>query len=492
VPDRLVQTGDRARLVAGEGIELTGRADELAKTNDFRLELCELRWLLCQHPGIWNAMIEPREGTEKSVVAHVTAAPAAIVQGDEVRQFLKERVPAYMVPDAVMVWEKLPLRSDGLVDREALRARNAEPAVQNGSAPLNATEKTLVALWTETLQAKHIGLHDNFFSFGGDSLAASRLQMRIEQTLGKRLPLTAFFRSPTIAEQVRLLSGPEPAAPPSRAVAAFSGNSTASCAPLFVLHFLSMAQALGKELWPDCLVYGIESRLDEYFAAWQKTGQPGITLEQLAAEAIKDMRAIQPSGPYNLAGFCFGGTLAYEVANQLTQQGEKINVLALLSARNGRGMKPSSAPWLGFWPYHLRQFCRHGLAYGRLKLQYRSTKSLVAQPEREHGPDGTPRIWDKEELRLLQSGLTSQVLRNYQPGPIPVRTINFLPVANPPPTKWKYDPYSGWKELVRGNLEVKEMFCSHSDMPHPPFIAEVAKHLRVYLGETRPAPVAQP
>jgi non-ribosomal peptide synthetase component F/thioesterase domain-containing protein/acyl carrier protein len=479
--ERLVKTGDRGRLVAGEGIELTGRIEELAKTHGFRLELCELRWILCQHPAIWDAVLEPREDGEKTLVAHVTAAPAAILESDEVLHFLRERLPAYMVPDAVLVWDKFPLRADGLMDRAALRARNAEPIVQNGSTHLNSAENTIAKLWREALQVKHVGRDDNFFSFGGDSLAAARLQMRIEQTLGKRLPLAAFFRSPTIAQQAALLTEPETSAPASRAVAAFTGNSAAKYAPLFVFHFLSMAQALGKELWPDCLVYGIESRLDEKFPAWQKTGQPGITLEELAAEGIRDMRAVQPEGPYNLAGFCFGGTLAFEVANQLTQQGEKVHVLALVSARNGRGMKPSTAPWLGFWPYHARQFLKHGLSYLRLKQQYRSAKSLVVQPRSDHNGEGTP-IWDKEELRLLQSGLTSQVIRNYQAVPIPVRTIVYRPVADPQPTKWKYDPYCGWKELVTGELHAKEMFCSHSDMPHPPFIAEVAKHLRMYMG----------
>jgi non-ribosomal peptide synthetase component F len=345
--DKLLKTGDRGRFLVGGGIELVGRVEDLAKTNGFRLELYEVWSVLCQHPSIWDAVVVPWEtSSQRNLVAYVVSKAGAPSQGVPFRDFVAQRLPRYMVPAAFVTLDHFPTLPDGKLDRKSLPLPGSiQPALKpNFITPRTPAEKMLAEIWCEVLGLEHVGVHDNFFALGGNSLLAARLQVKIAKKLGKRVSLAIFFQAPTLAgfaEHLTEKPSSEMAVP-----VLLTGLVVSDKPPLFCLHFLSLAQNLAKHFELNRPVYGIESSIGPALYLWHQNRRLELSLEELATHCVTAIRRVQPRGPYYLSGFCFGGVLAFEVAGQLTLEGEKVALLALLDAAYAPGCKPLSVPWL--------------------------------------------------------------------------------------------------------------------------------------------------
>jgi amino acid adenylation domain-containing protein len=198
---RLYRTGDLARRRSDGTIDFLGRADHQIKIRGYRIEPDEIAAVLAKHPGIRGAVVTARPSThgDPRLVAYlIPADPAPAL--DDLRGFLRDKLPAYMLPTDFVVLESFPLSPSGKVDRRALPDPEAAAAVGRELAlPETPTEETLVAVWEEVLGRTGIGIHDNFFELGGHSLLAPQVIARIEQTFQIRLPLRAFFEAPTIS-----------------------------------------------------------------------------------------------------------------------------------------------------------------------------------------------------------------------------------------------------------------------------------------------------
>ncbi|HSS52816.1 MAG TPA: amino acid adenylation domain-containing protein, partial [Thermoanaerobaculia bacterium] len=198
---RLYRTGDRARYLADGRIEFLGRLDNQVKIRGFRVELGEIEAVLGQHPGIREAAVVVREdgSGHRRLVGYIT-----VREGDptgELPQFLRQRLPDYMVPGTVVVLDSLPLSPNGKVDRRALPAADAAaPSPAEGYvAPRNPAEETLASIWREILKLDRVGVHDNFFALGGDSILAIQIVARAYDA-GLELSPTQLFHHQTIAE----------------------------------------------------------------------------------------------------------------------------------------------------------------------------------------------------------------------------------------------------------------------------------------------------
>jgi len=201
---RIYRTGDRGRYLPDGNIEFTGRIDEQVKVRGFRIELGEIESVLAEHESVLEAVVVALEdkGSEKRLVAYVVTAPGASRNVSDLRSRLKERLPDYMIPSAFVYLDALPLTSHGKIDRRALPAPDAErPALAEAFvAPRTPAEKSLASIWTKLLGIDRIGINDNYFELGGDSLLATQLVSQVRSVFEVELPLVELFRHPTLAE----------------------------------------------------------------------------------------------------------------------------------------------------------------------------------------------------------------------------------------------------------------------------------------------------
>jgi amino acid adenylation domain-containing protein len=200
---RLYRTGDLARYLSDGNIECLGRIDNQVKLHGYRIELGEIEVVLGQHPTVQSAVVVVREDTpgDKRLVAYVVARPERSFEAAEIRKYLKQKLPEYMTPSALVLLDELPLTPNGKVDRKALPAPDqGRPELGNVyQAPRTLIEETLASIWSELLKLDQVGIHDNFFELGGHSLLATRLVSRIRQVFHCELPLRTLFEMPTVA-----------------------------------------------------------------------------------------------------------------------------------------------------------------------------------------------------------------------------------------------------------------------------------------------------
>jgi len=340
---RLYKTGDLARYLPDGTIEFLGRLDHQIKIRGFRIELGEVESALREFPGVREAVVVAREDRpgHKQLVAYV----AREQQGD-LGAHLRERLPEYMVPSAIVELDSLPTNANGKVDRKALPAPVPGEDARTARGPRDRVELGLVRIWEEVLKLAPVGIDDDFFELGGNSLLAVQLMSRVERAFERRLPLSSLFLGSSVAEFAKLVRE-GPAAPWSALVPI---QPRGNARPLFllpgtggqVLYFSRLASHLGA---------------DQPVYALQPPGLDGVTtpfetIEELAAHHLPLLREVQPEGPYRLAGHSFGSLVAFEMAQQLVRAGERVELLAVLDTPAPGVVEPPSyegwdeADWL--------------------------------------------------------------------------------------------------------------------------------------------------
>jgi amino acid adenylation domain-containing protein len=216
---RLYRTGDLVRYRNDGTVEFLGRNDDQVKIRGYRIEPGEVEAVLAQHPAVRSALVLGRDNErgERQLVAYWTATEAAGAEEDVLRAFLKEKLPEYMVPAALVQLVEIPRTPHGKVDSRALPAppRSGAAPGQAQQTPRTPVEEVLAAIWSEVLRLERVGIHDNFFDLGGHSLLATRVISRIREAFAAEVPLRALFETPTVAGLAvavldRLLADAEP------------------------------------------------------------------------------------------------------------------------------------------------------------------------------------------------------------------------------------------------------------------------------------------
>jgi thioesterase domain-containing protein/acyl carrier protein len=248
----------------------------------------------------------------------------------ELRDFLRDKLPEYMVPQHFVELDAIPLLPNGKLDRAGLPAASAHLiSGKHTLKPRDAREQQLWRLWRDVLGVDHFGIEDNFFDLGGHSMLAVRLIAKIREAFGLEIALPRLFQYPTISEFMAVLDAPGQAEEDTLVALQPKGQRL----PLFCLCGIQLYQALASEFSPDRPVYGIfvndELQLVQGTACNQ---EQQLDVPELAAKYLAVIRKRQPVGPYHLAGLSFGGILAYEIAQQLLQQGEDVGLLVILDS----------------------------------------------------------------------------------------------------------------------------------------------------------------
>ncbi|NUT92869.1 MAG: AMP-binding protein, partial [Saccharothrix sp.] len=314
---RVYRTGDLARWRADGTVEFLGRADDQVKIRGFRIEPGEVEAVLTSHPSVAQAAVVPREDTPGllRLVAYVVGDD---VEPAELRRYAAERLPDYMVPPAYVRLDRIPRTTNGKLDRAALPAPDLSATVA-GRMPRDHREAVLCGLFAELLGLPEVGIDDDFFSLGGHSLLVARLIGRVRAEFGVSIGIRTVFEAPTVAKLVPKLgadtSGSYDPVLPLRTGG--RGPALFCVAPATGLAW-SFAALLAH--LPDQPVYGLQP-VEEF-----------ASVAEMAASYVRHVRAIQPEGPYRVLGASFGGLVAHEMAVQLTEAGETVELVALLDS----------------------------------------------------------------------------------------------------------------------------------------------------------------
>ena len=461
---RLYKTGDLARFLPDGNIEYLGRIDNQVKVRGFRIELGEIEAVLRQHHAVNETVVVAREDVpgDKRLVAYFVPAQTPGPTFIELRNFLKEKLPEYMVPSAFVRLETMPLTANGKVDRKALPDPQLAPAASRSDV-IHANdeyESQLVTIWEALFRTQPISTDDNFWELGGHSLLAARLMHRIEQVFGKRLPLSMLLQTPTIEGLASVLRRDGFLAGWSSLVPIQTNGSRL---PFFCVHGIGGNvvgfEALARHLGPNQPFYGLQARgLDGKHRCHTR-------VEDMAAHYIREMHAVQPHGPYLIGGLSFGGWVALEMAMQLQDRGEEVELVALLDSNPGhlRSLASSLAdvllsPTKHKLMYLLPETVKRGI---RRRIVFRSLAKT---------------------LKDVQSACATAE-RNYHLRPYTGRITLFR--ASTTVLRGSKDPQEGWRKFAGGGLEVHVIAGHHVDIIAEPHVRFLAQNLTACLARAQ-------
>lgn len=479
---KLYRTGDRVRWRPDGTLEFLGRVDRQVKIRGFRVEPEEVEAVLATHPAVREAAVAVREDVpgDRRLAAYVVPDPAAGPTAEELRGYLRQRLPEYMVPAAFVLLAALPRTPNGKLGLQALPAPGpaaAQPAA-GSAAPRDPLESQLCLLWERLLGVRPVGRTDNFFELGGHSLLAVRLFSQIERLFGLSLPLVALFRAPTVEQLADLLrQDPHTYSWPTL----FEIQPAGSRLPLFCaaapnVNALGYA-FLARRLGPDQPLYGLQARFRE-----QSPEAGGLytqaEYEALACEYAAAMRAVQPQGPYHLAGMCEGAHIAFEMARQLRADGQKVALLAILDAWP---IENSTSPFFWYVFYNRRRLRAFWRRPARQKLAdlWDKARSLVARVPRllrpARGP-AAPRPVNSYEARKWPG-------KDFRPPVFDGKITVFRARRQP---YWRVRDFQlGWGPWAAGGVEVHVVNGEHQMLLREPYVRVVAEGLRACMEQAR-------
>ena len=609
----LYRTGDLARYLPDGNIDIMGRMDHQVKIMGYRIELGEIEVVLNKHPAVYESVVIAREDIpgQKRLVAYVIPRNGEILRTDDLSNYVKEKLPAYMVPVHFVTLKVFPQTPNKKIDRKALPAPE-KSLVERGfgfDPPLTDIEEAIAGIWAEALGVRQVGRNENFFDMGGDSLSVVGIILSIQRTCNVDLPLQTIFRAPTVAALAKKLeeaflrqaksqntimashevfrqiqtnsidfvalppqeedrTGLEdrfepPCTPTEKVLAAIwtntlrvdrvgrndhffhLGSKSLDAVNLFTkieevfgkrlpLSILlqaptlkQLANVLDEDEWetnwlslvtieaggtkpPLFLVHGAEGNVLFYrdLARYLGTDQPmyglqsqGLDgsgrfltqLDEMASHYVREIRCLQSKGPYYLGGYCLGGIIALEMAQQLRTQGEQVGLVAMMETYNVRVI-PMTQTCL-FSLFHLLQNVRYHLgnflsirasdrwkflkekcvvAKGRLRIRFATWVNTLK------------RAWASNEdhryLHLTIKKVNEQAAHAYLPKAYSGRVVVFRPRVY---FLGQNDPEFGWGGVVRSGLSVCQLPFYPRSMLVEPFVQTLAEELKACLEEAR-------
>jgi thioesterase domain-containing protein/acyl carrier protein len=446
---RVYRTGDLVRQYADGRVEYLGRSDHQVKLRGFRIELGEIEIALRRHPEVSEAVAVARgQATDKRLIAYVVPLQGRNIDLDELRALVRRALPEFMVPQWIVSLPELPLTPNGKIDRKALPDPDTKIEQRPQYVPPdNLIEGKIAQAFREVLGfGREIGVDEDFFAIGGDSLRAVELLSVLDAAFDRRLPLRELLTSATVRGVAEALGAH-----------AFDTRSLlvplqtrGKGVPLFCIHplgghvfcYLDLAQAL-RDVRP---VFGLRAQGIEGEA------KPHSDIESMAACYVDQIRTVLPSGPFALCGWSLGGMVALEIAIQLQAKGLPVALLVAIDTA---------------WPMVARP---------------------ILERIRRRGPGGVLRVplerWERSQKRRLQAkrqeplilvqraadqASMSYASRGYSGDALLVRSRVELPTAEP--------DLAEWKRLV-SNLETFVLPGGHWDVLRQPMVQMLANELQ--------------
>jgi amino acid adenylation domain-containing protein len=503
---RLYRTGDYAVYRADGAIEIQGRSDNQVKVRGYRIELEDVEVNLTAHPQVAFAAAKawPDPDGGHRLCAYFVGVSGPSPSSAELRQFLRGRVADYMIPSDIVALDRMPLTSNGKIDRKQLPQPERNTVTTLVNPELRNEELRLSRIWAELLRVDHITATDNFFDLGGHSLMLLKLIRLIDKEFDIQLEITRLFQSPTIetlAKVVRELTHQEEKeADDWNSLVPLNPRGTRR--PFFLVHSLMLYGRLPAALGDDQPFYGLQQLpFEEDNPSADKTAG---YVDQMLEDHIRQIKRVQPHGPYQIAGWCFAGFLAYEVARRLEAGGDQVSMLVMLDSWCPYRAVPSTEnapanPAPSETGTHAPRSRLSTLFY---KIDFRARQFLrLSSAERGSQIRRMVRDLFSSLTRPIQLGFRVNLyrlcLRFHLPMPAIVRDSNIVvydwlrhyrvqpyrgditlvrpgDIAVPPGT----DPACGWRPLTSGNIHSAFVPGDRSTMFLKPNLTLLADALR--------------
>ena len=455
------RTGDQGVMDAGGYVSITSRIKEMVNRGGEKIAPREVDEVLLDHPKVAQAVAftVPHPTLGEDLAAAVVLRENALVTPKDLREFAFSRLVDFKVPSQIIVVDEIPKGPTGKLQRIGLAEKLDASLKANYVEPRNSLEEALAGIWAEILGLERVGAHDNFFSLGGDSLSAGAVIQKTEKLVNEQLNPAILFRAPTIEQLTGQLQGDLSDGP--SCLVPVQPNGTKK--PIFlvpghggdVFTFVELA----RYLQPEQPVYVF--RFPE--AARQNDEIANAMLKEMATSFITEMRSLQPEGPYLLGGFCYGGELAFEMAQQLQAQGQSTSLVAIIYAYLAGSVRLS-----GFRQratYHVDHLLKSS---PKERLAYLTTRvrSIGERISRKFVPSVT--------RRLFQTSQETTYFPMYYPGRItlfrPLETTGGL----------YHDPKMGWDGLA-AEMDVCEVPGDKVTIFKDPNVKILAERLRYCL-----------
>jgi amino acid adenylation domain-containing protein len=485
-PDaRLYRTGDLARWRGDGSVEFLGRNDRQVKVRGFRIEPGEVEETLRACDLVLDAAVIARKdaGGTNELIAYVVPPAGEAIDKVAIRRRLAERLPPFMIPTDFVGLMALPLSPNGKLDRAALPSPTLVP--QAPVEPRTMMETQLRAIWENVLGFSGFGVRDNFFDLGGHSLLALRIVAQVDRLFGRKLAASVMFQAPTIEQFAARLTEegfalqwdslvtiqPEGTRPPLFMVPGVGGN---------VVAYADLARSLGR----DQPFFGLQSiGLDGREA-------PLDRIEEIAAHYVKEIRRLKPHGPYSLGGACFGGAVAFEMAQQLRAQSEEVDFLLLVETWPPPERRPF-ADTLSTYSHqvrflastaqrHLRQIVHVSprALPGALLERSKALGEMIAQRDVYRGDSATMYV-DRVSTANLRA------FRRYKPQPYDGEVHLALASARTS-VQSPHDPRLYWADLARGGVQRLDIPARDSGLIlKSPHVEKLSTWVRTVLDAAR-------
>ena len=487
----LYRSGDLARYRPDGNIEYLGRVDTQVKLRGYRIELAEVEGALLSDKRVRDAAVELREDVpgEQRLVAYVVPTDALLTAA-HLRDMMRSRLPAWMLPEAFCFLDAFPITVSGKLDRRALPVPDSIAVASDDATPLtDAIERSVQAIWEQVIGQRPIGLDDDFFLLGGHSLKAIRVLAEIERVHGIAMRTATLFEAPTI----RTLASRLRESTPRDVTTIIPVQRRGRLTPLFFAPGgggeLFVFDALAKALGSEQPMYVLDMYVFEEITLPRAT----MTLADVAARMIADIRQVQPEGPYQLAGYSLGGNIVYEMAQQLHRAGEEVRLLALLDC-DGPGY-PQLQPFAQRTVTHLKHAFGlggiRGFRYLRKRFGNASRMMRRVQAEDLH------LYADQKEAEMVPAHVIEALERAVKP--VIRAWERYVPTFYPGSALViradirhvmigvsDVDPLLGWGPLVGGGVFRERIAADHFTILHATNAERLAAILTRYLGSGAP------
>jgi amino acid adenylation domain-containing protein len=482
-----VKTGDLGKFRPDGQLVHLGRIDNMVKIRGIRVELDSIERLMLSFPGVVQVasrVFEDERGNKRLATYFVTEkgvrAPVS-----ELRKHLAEQLPVHQLPHYLIELDELPLTTGGKVALNQLLPPNmVRPPLSNGYVtPADELEEKLVAIWEERIGVNGIGVMDDFFELGGDSLIGALLFAQVEEVLGKNLPVSTLLKATTIRDQARLIRGEDIELSFAPIIPI---NTKGDREPMFFIPgkggYPTRVRHLARKIDPGTPIYALQDLVIDH------PNQALRSVESIATFYLSEIRKRFPQGPRILVGESFGGLIAYEMAQQILKTGEAAPLLIMLDSLNQKAdaINPfeqddwspmyrvwfekhhtilTESDWQGRWEYV--QFYWHN---GAQKVKWLMRRRLPRLLKRN--APALPDRLRRNEKNNVRTGM------KYSAQPYPGRVILFKATRGPASA----DPTNGWNRVALGELVIHPVDCYHGSILFEPAVSQVAAILQDYLG----------
>ena len=479
---KMYLSGDLGKLLPNGNVQCLGRIDHQVKVRGYRIELGEIEHNLMLIEGIKTAVVLAKNDTLMAFIVADGEVANELNQIQLWRNELQSQLPSFMIPPIFHILEKMPTTPNDKIDRKALLEYKSNlENKQEYTAPRTEEEKMVAAIWKESLNLEHIDIRSNFFEIGGHSIKAVKVMMEIEKKTGKQIALSSLFEHSTVEKFAKLLTIKKEIVSDYLVPLKPKGSKV----PLFIVHgaglnILNFSNVI-NHFCEDQPVYGFQGIGPNGFDNWFES------IEAMAARYIESILEVNPNGPYALAGFSFGGVVAFEMARQLKEQGKKVSIVALLDTYVDSSYYYSSYSQKKLIRYYDRTYRRLDYlkemltSYKSLKLRF-NVKKVYLQKKYFGLKD---EMSEQESLALEQfieaSAMVNKIIDRYHLIPQNIEVELFRAEDD---DDYKLDPtHLGWKKAALKGVNIHNISGNHLNIVAPPNDKLLAGMLQKILDE---------